>query len=101
MAKKTKAVTPDYMLEVTDDITLEVYERGTKNRPSYSAKLTFCDCFLVYGKIVEYKGKDKKPHGFLALPSWVNKDGERVSQAYFYDSEINETINEFIEKEII
>ena len=101
MAKKTKEVTPDYYLEVTEDITLEIYERGTKKNPSYSAKLTFCDCFVVYGKVRTYTGKDKKLHGFLALPSWVNKDGDRISQAYFYDSSINDTITDFIESEVI
>ena len=97
MAKKNKPVEPDFTLELNKNITVEFYER--KN--GYSAKLTFCDCFVVYGTVKTFKGKDKKTHGFLALPSWVNKDGDRVSQAFFFDSDIIEEINDYIDKNLI
>lgn len=101
--KKTtnKAVEADYLLELKDNLIMELYDRSSKKKKKYSVKITACDALVVYGTIVFYEDKDGDERAFLSLPSWKDKDGERHSQAYIFDKNILEQINEFISSELI
>ena len=107
MAKKTtkkttnKVVEADYLLELKDNLIMELYDRSSKKKKKYSVKITACDALVVYGTIVFYKDKDGDKRAFLSLPNWKDKDGERHSQAFIFDKEILEQIEEFISSELI
>ena len=105
MTKKTtkktnKAVEADYLLELKDNLIMELYDRSTKKKKKFSVKITACDALVVYGTIVFYKDKDGDERAFLSLPNWKDKDGERHSQAYIFDKNILEQIEEFLSSEL-
>ena len=99
--KKNKAVEADYLLELAEGLIMEVYDRSTKRGKKYSVKLTALDALVVYGTIVFYKGKDGEEKGFLSLPSWTDKDGDRHSKAFIFNKDILADIDEFIKSELI
>lgn len=107
MAKKTskkttnKAVEADYLLELKDNLIMELYDRSTKKKKKYSVKITACDALVVYGTIVFYEDKVGDERAFLSLPNWIDKDDKRHSQAFIFDKDILEQIEEFISSELI
>lgn len=106
MTKKTtkktnKAVEADYLLELKDNLIMELYDRSTKNKKKYTVKITACDALVVYGTLVFYYDKCGDERGFVSLPNWKDKDGERHSQAFIFDKDILEQIEEFISSELI
>lgn len=101
MSKKSKMVTPDYSIELTDNMTLELYDRTTKKEKKVTAKVTCDDVFCCYGKVIFYTDKKKKENCFLSLPSWIDKNGERHGQAFFFDSDIINTIQKFLEDNLL
>ena len=86
-AKETKKqVESDFFVEIADGITLDLYDRGQKG---VSAKITLCDAFVIYARVVEGK---KGP--FISYPSFKTKNGDYVNQVFCFDTEINKSINE-------
>ena len=87
-AKKGNPKESDFFVELDKDgyITLDLYDRGAKG---VNAKITLCDAFVIYAKVVEGKNG-----AFLSYPSFKTKDGDYVNQAYCFDTEINKSINE-------
>ena len=83
-----KTVESDFFAELDKEgnSTMDLYDRGRKG---ISAKITLCDAFVIYAKVVE--GKNGL---FLSYPSFKTKDGDYVNQAYCFDTEINKSINE-------
>ena len=89
-SKETKKqVESDFFVEIADGITLDLYDRGKKG---ISAKITLCDSFVIYAKVVEGKNG-----AFLSYPSFKTKDGDYVNQAYCFDTDINKAINEALD----
>ena len=90
-SKKGNPKESDFFVELDKDgyITMDLYDRGAKGD---SAKITLCDAFVIYAKVVEGKNG-----AFLSYPSFKTKDGDYVNQAYCFDTDINKAINEAIE----
>ena len=90
-SKKGKPKESDVFLELDNagNITLDLYDRGKKG---ISAKITLCDAFVIYARVVEGKNGP-----FLSYPSFKTKDGDYVNQAYCFDTDINKAINEAID----
>lgn len=91
--KRTRKNDPVFSFEINDDIFVDVFDWGDDN---YTVKITLCDCFVVFGKVVFYKEK-KQNRAFVSMPSYKNKDGEYINQCYFFDSEISKEINTQVE----
>ena len=89
--KKGKPKESDLFVELDKDgnITLDLYDRGRKG---ISAKITLCDSFVIYAKVVESENG-----AFLSYPSFKTKDGDYVNQAYCFDTDINKAINEALD----
>ena len=90
-SKKGNPKESDLFVELDKDgyITLDLYDRGRKG---ISAKITLCDAFVIYARVVEGKNG-----AFLSYPNFKTKDGDYVNQAYCFDTDINKAINEAIE----
>lgn len=89
-AKKTKKqVESDFFAEISDGITLDLYDRGEKG---INAKITLCDAFVIFARVV-----DGEKGSFLSYPSFKTKNGDYINQAYCFDKDIIKTINEAIE----
>ena len=87
---KSKAKDADLEVEISDGIWLSIYDRPGKND---SCKITLNNAFVIFGKIIQ---SDKGI--FISYPNWKDKKGEYHNQAYCFDKEINETINETLEE---
>jgi len=86
---KGSRVTPDFTTFIDEDNNIEI--SLYMNDDSISAKLTFCDCFVCYARVI--KGKNGY---FLSMPSYKTKDGEYKSQAFFFDKDILAAVNAFL-----
>lgn len=93
--KKTK-VKSDYSFEVRADndsgqsiIIVDLYERDDEK---ISAKITLAGCFVIYARVVIMKDS-----AFLSYPSFKNKKGEYINQAFCFDKDINAEIKENLE----
>lgn len=85
--KSTAEVIPDWEKQYCDGgAVVSLYE---KKRGGYSVKITFCEAFVLYAKVVEL---DKEERAFISYPSWKTKDGEYVNFAYCFDKELNDEI---------
>lgn len=93
MNKKTKKNEPVFSFEVNENIFVDVFEWG---EDEYTVKITICDCFVVFGRVVFYK-KNRKERAFVSMPSYKNKKGEYINQAYFFDAEIVKEIESAVE----
>ena len=96
MSKKTKKNEPVFSFEVNENIFVDVFEWG---EDKYTVKITICDCFVVFGRVLFYK-KNRKGRAFVSMPNYKNKKGEYINQCYFFDkdivNEINSTIEDFV-----
>ena len=88
-----KRIEPDFSLVLDDDshFILDVYDKGDY----LSAKLTCCDIFIVYAKVVVMQEDE---YAFIAFPSYYRegkkgKKGEYINQAFFIDKDIIESMN--------
>ena len=86
-----KKVEPNITYVLDDDgyFVLDLYDYGE----NVSAKLTCCDKFICYGRVVM---SDEKKEAFVSFPSYKTKDGNYKSQAFFIDSDIVKTMNESV-----
>ena len=85
---KSKAVESDYTFEASDNIFVDLYSRDNGR---VTAKLTLCNAFVIYASVVVM---EKEGYAFLSYPSYKTRKGDYVSQAFCFDKDINETINE-------
>ena len=96
MSKKTKKNEPVFSFEVNENIFVDLYKWG---EDKYTVKITICDCFVVFGRILFYT-KNRKERAFVSMPNYKNKEGEYINQCYFFDkkivNEINSTIEDFV-----
>ena len=84
-----KQVQRDLFVEIDDGITLDLYNRGEKEKKK---KITLCDAFVIFARVV---GGEKGL--FLSYPSFKTKNGDYVNQASCFDRDINKAINEALD----
>lgn len=98
--KRTKMnVKSDYSFEIRADndsgqsiIIVDLYERDDEK---ISAKITLAGCFVIYARVVIMKDS-----AFLSYPSFKNKKGDYITQAFCFDKDINAEIKEKLERYI-
>lgn len=91
--KKNKIVESDFTAEIDEDIVLDVYLSDDEEYND-SVKITFNNCFVVYGKVIETKDSY-----FISLPSYCTGKGKNKkwkNLAFFYDKEILSTIEDLL-----
>lgn len=84
----TKQKKADYTLE-GNGYTIDFYVKDNKK---INAKIT-AGCFVIYAKV--FYNDD---YAFLSYPSFKNKDGDFINQAFCFEKSENEKITSFIEK---
>lgn len=90
--KKTKKKTKeDYMERDFSAGSIRIYDGGRKHNDYGSISL---DCgFAIYIKIRETdKGR------FISYPFYINKDNEIVNQAFCFDEDVIEELNDILEE---
>ena len=75
----------DYI--IADGILLTCYDWGDRQ----TAKITLNNAFVIYASIIEYEDRY-----FLSYPSHKNNKGKYVNDAYCFDKDIIEEINESV-----
>lgn len=91
--KKNKAVESDFTAEIAEGIVLDIYLSDDEEYND-SVKLTFNNCFVVYGKVIE-----TKESYFISLPSYCTGKGKHKkwkNLAYFFDKDILSTIEDLL-----
>lgn len=95
--KKNKAVESDYSFTIKADnesgqscIDVDLYERDNGN---VSAKITLAGCFVIYARVVNGKNG-----AFMSYPSFKNKNGDYINQAFCFDKDIIAEINAELEE---
>lgn len=91
--KKNKIIESDFTAEIADGIVLDIYLSDDEKYHD-SVKLTFNDCFVVYGKVFE-----TKESYFISLPSYCTGKGRKKkwkNLAYFFDTDILSTIEDLL-----
>lgn len=88
---QNKVVESDFTFEPCDNVVIDLYQ---KDNGKINAKITFCNKFVLFAKVIVSNGK-----AFLSYPCWKNKKGEYINYAYCFDKETIETINNVLTKE--
>jgi len=87
---KSVQVIPDYTFTVCDEnVVIDVYER----EKSTTCKITLCNAFIIYARVI-----DGKNGAFISYPSFKNKDGEYINQAFCFDKDVIAEINAGLEE---
>lgn len=91
MAKSKKETKKDYMERDFSAGTIRIYDGGKKRNDYGSISL---DCgFVIYITIVETtKGR------FISYPSYKTKKDEYINQAYCFDKDVIEELNNILEE---
>lgn len=91
MAKSKKETKKDYMERDFSAGTIRIYDGGKKRNDYGSISL---DCgFVIYITIVETtKGR------FISYPSYKTKKDEYINQAYCFDKDVIEELNDILEE---
>ena len=91
MAKSKKQTKKEYMERDFSAGSIRIYDGGKKHNDFGSISL---DCgFVIYITIVETeKGR------FISYPSYKNKKGEYINQAYCFDKDVIEELNGILEE---
>lgn len=91
MAKSKKETKKDYMERDFSAGSIRIYDGGKEHNDYGSISL---DCgFVIYITIVETrKGR------FISYPSYKTKKDEYVDQAYCFDKEVIEELNDILEE---
>lgn len=90
--KKSKIVESDFTAEITDGVVLDIYCADDDYKDS--VKLTFNNCFVVYGKVIE-----TEESYFISLPSYFTGKGRKKkwhNLAYFFDKNVLNTIEDLL-----
>ena len=91
MAKSKKETKKDYMERDFSAGSIRIYDGGKKRNDYGSISL---DCgFVIYITIVE-----TKKGRFISYPSYKNKKDEYINQAYCFDKDIIEELNDILEE---
>ena len=91
MAKSKKETKKEYMERDFSVGTIRIYDAGKKRNDYGSISL---DCgFVIYITIVETeKGR------FISYPAYKNKKDEYINQAYCFDKDVIEELNDILEE---
>ena len=91
MVKSKKETKNDYMERDFFAGSIRIYDGGKKRNDYGSISL---DCgFVIYITVVE-----TKKGRFISYPSYKNKKGEYINQAYCFDKEVIEELNHILEE---
>lgn len=91
MAKSKKETKKDYMERDFSAGTIRIYDGGKKRNDYGSISL---DCgFVIYITIVE-----TKKGRFISYPSYKTKKDEYINQAYCFDKDVIEELNDILEE---
>ena len=91
MAKSKKETKNDYMERDFSAGSIRIYDGGKKRNDYGSISL---DCgFVIYITVVE-----TKKGRFISYPSYKNKKGEYINQAYCFDKDVIEEFNDILEE---
>ena len=91
MAKSKKETKKDYMERDFSGGSIRIYDGGKKHNDYGSISL---DCgFVIYITIVETKNGR-----FISYPSYKTKKDEYINQAYCFDKDVIEELNEILEE---
>ena len=91
MAKSKKETKNDYMERDFSAGSIRIYDGGKKRNDYGSISL---DCgFVIYITVVE-----TKKGRFISYPSYKNKKDEYINQAYCFDKDIIEELNDILEE---
>lgn len=91
MAKSKKETKNDYMERDFSAGSIRIYDGGKKRNDYGSISL---DCgFVIYISVVE-----TKKGRFISYPSYKNNKDEYINQAYCFDKDVIEEINDILEE---
>ena len=91
MAKSKKETKNDYMERDFSVGSIRIYDGGKKRNDYGSISL---DCgFVIYINVVE-----TKKGRFISYPSYKNKKDEYINQAYCFDKDVIEELNDILEE---
>lgn len=91
MAKSKKKTKKDYMEHDFSAGSIRIYDGGKKHNDYGSISL---DCgFVIYINIVE-----TKKGRFISYPSYKTKKDEYINQAYCFDKDVIEELNNILEE---
>lgn len=91
MAKSKKETKKDYMERDFSAGSIRIYDGGKKRNDYGSISL---DCgFVIYITIVE-----TKKGRFISYPSYKTKKDEYINQAYCFDKDVIEELNDILEE---
>lgn len=91
MAKSKKETKNDYMERDFSVGSIRIYDGGKKRNDYGSISL---DCgFVIYITVVE-----TKKGRFISYPSYKNKKDEYINQAYCFDKDVIEELNDILEE---
>lgn len=90
MAKSKKETKNDYMERDFSAGSIRIYNGGKKRNDYGSISL---DCgFVIYISVIE-----TKKGRFISYPSYKNKKDEYINQAYCFDKDVIEELNDILE----
>lgn len=85
--KETKAKEPDASITLDCGAVIDIYEHEKDN---ISCKITLLNAFVIFGKIIKYDNGV-----FISYPSYYSKKKKQyISQAFCFDTKVNEEISE-------
>ena len=91
MAKSKKETKKDYMERDFSAGSIRIYDGGSRHNDYGSISL---DCgFVIYITIVE-----SKKGRFISYPSYKTKKDEYINQAYCFDKDVIEELNDILEE---
>lgn len=91
MANSKKKTKDDYMERDFSAGSIRIYDGGKKRNDYGSISL---DCgFVIYITVVE-----TKKGRFISYPSYKNKKDEYINQAYCFDKDVIEELNDILEE---
>ena len=91
MAKSKKETKNEYMERDFSAGSIRIYDGGKKRNDYGSISL---DCgFVIYITIIE-----TKKGRFISYPSYKNKKDEYINQAYCFDKDVIEELNDILEE---
>lgn len=91
MAKSKKETKKEYMERDFSAGTIRIYDGGKKHNDYGSISL---DCgFAIYITIIETENRR-----FISYPSHKNKKNEFINQAYCFDKNVIEELNDILEE---
>ena len=91
MANSKKETKKDYMERDFSAGTIRIYDGGKKHNDYGSMS-------VGVGLVIYIRKKKKKKGRFISYPSYKNKEGEYINQAYCFDKDVIEELNGILEE---